>query len=122
MEKLIIDKPDLTIEDVTAVARDRAPVDFSPEAVERIRLARRLVEKWVAEDRVIYGVTTGFGALSHTRISGDETRELQRNILMSHAAGVGKPLPGEVVGPSWPSASTTSPWAMPGCARRPPGT
>lgn len=97
MEKLIIDKPDLTIEDVTAVARDRAPVDFSPEAVERIRLARRLVEKWVAEDRVIYGVTTGFGALSHTRISGDETRELQRNILMSHAAGVGKPLPGEVV-------------------------
>jgi histidine ammonia-lyase len=97
MQKFFIDKPNLTIGDVAAVARDGVAVDFTPEAIERIRLSRKLVEKWVAEDRVIYGITTGFGALSHTRISGDETRELQQNIIMSHAAGVGKPLPEEVV-------------------------
>ncbi len=97
MERLFIDKPGLTVEDVAAVARGRAAVDLSPEAVERIRRARRLVEKWVAEERVIYGITTGFGALSHTRIGKNQPREQQQNILMSHAAGVGEPLPEEVV-------------------------
>ena len=94
---LLIDKPDLQIEEVVAVARDRVPVDVSDQAVDRIVKSRALVERWVAEERVIYGITTGFGALSDTRISGDQTRELQRNILLSHAAGVGDPLPVEVV-------------------------
>ncbi len=97
MEKLFIDKPNLTIEDVVAVARQHTPVDIAPETTARIEKSRALVEKWVTENRIIYGVTTGFGALSHTRISGSQTRELQRNILMSHAAGVGAPLPEEVV-------------------------
>jgi histidine ammonia-lyase len=97
MEKLFIDKPHLTIDDVAAVARGGVTVDLSAEAVERIRRSRALVEKWVAEERVIYGVTTGFGALSQTRIGKHQTRELQENILMSHAAGVGTPLPEEVV-------------------------
>ncbi|MFN2166919.1 MAG: histidine ammonia-lyase, partial [Anaerolineae bacterium] len=97
MDKLFIDKPNLTIDDVAAVARDGVKVAFTSEAIERIRRARRLVEKWVAEERIIYGITTGFGALSHTRISKNQTRELQRNIIMSHAAGVGAPLPEEVV-------------------------
>jgi histidine ammonia-lyase len=97
MTVLFIDKPDLQIEEVVAVARERIPVDVSAQAVDRIEKSRALVERWVAEDRVIYGITTGFGALSHTRITGDQTRELQRNILLSHAAGVGDPLPAEVV-------------------------
>ncbi len=97
MTVLSIDKPDLQIDEVVAVARERIPVEVSVQAVDRIERSRALVERWVAEERVIYGITTGFGALSHTRISGDQTRELQRNILLSHAAGVGDPLPEEVV-------------------------
>jgi histidine ammonia-lyase len=97
MTVLNIDKPDLQIDEVVAVARDRIAVDVSSQAVDRIQKSRALVEQWVAEERVIYGITTGFGALSHTRITGDQTRELQRNILLSHAAGVGDPLPAEVV-------------------------
>ncbi len=97
MEKIFIDKPDLTIEDVVRIARQRVMVDITPETGLRIQRSRALVEKWVAEDKIIYGITTGFGALSHTRISGDQTRVLQRNILMSHAAGVGAPLAEEVV-------------------------
>jgi len=97
MTVLFIDKPDLQIDEVVAVARDRVPVDVGARAVERIAKSRALVERWVAEERVIYGITTGFGALSDTRISKDQTRELQRNILLSHAAGVGEPLSDEVV-------------------------
>jgi len=97
MTVLFIDKPDLAIDDVVAVARRRIPVDVGAQSFDRIEKSRALLERWVAEERVIYGITTGFGALSHTRISGQQTRELQRNILLSHAAGVGDPLPEEVV-------------------------
>ncbi len=97
MTKLYVDKADLQIDEVVAVAREHTKVDVTDKAVARIKRSRALVERWVAEDRVIYGITTGFGALSRTRISGDNTRELQRNILLSHAAGVGEPLPEEVV-------------------------
>jgi histidine ammonia-lyase len=62
-----------------------------------LRATRRLIEKWVEEERTIYGVTTGFGALSDVVISKKDTRRLQENILMSHAAGVGEPLADEIV-------------------------
>jgi histidine ammonia-lyase len=62
-----------------------------------LRDTRRLIEKWVEEERTIYGVTTGFGALSDVVISKKDTRRLQQNILMSHAAGVGEPLDEEIV-------------------------
>ena len=97
METLFIDKSNLRIEDVVAVARDFVTVMISDDTTDRIQRSRNLVEKWVSENRIIYGITTGFGALSHTRITGAQTRELQRNILMSHASGIGTPLPEEVV-------------------------
>ncbi|MBW2367927.1 MAG: histidine ammonia-lyase, partial [Deltaproteobacteria bacterium] len=97
MKQIFIDKENLTIDEVTAIARENIPVDITPEAIARIERSRALLDKWVAEDRVIYGITTGFGALSDTRISKNQTRQLQRNILLSHAAGVGAPLPQEVV-------------------------
>jgi len=97
MKKLSIDKANLTIDDVVAVSRERLPVHISAETADRIERSRALVEKWVDEDRIIYGITTGFGALSNTRITGEQTRELQRNILMSHAAGIGAPLSEEAV-------------------------
>ncbi len=97
MKKMIIDKNDLSVEDVVAVARYGAPLSISHKAAERIQRSRALVEKWVQEGKIIYGITTGFGALSNTRISKEDTRQLQENIIMSHSAGVGNPLPEEVV-------------------------
>ena len=94
---ITIDKRNLSIADVTAVARQGLRVKLSSKAVDRIKRCRLLVEQWVREKKIIYGITTGFGALSTTRISTKDTRKLQTNILMSHAAGVGKPLSPEVV-------------------------
>jgi histidine ammonia-lyase len=87
----------MTLEELVAVARQGAKVGLQPESVERLEQARRLVEKWVAEERTIYGITTGFGALSNVAISRHDSRRLQKNILMSHAAGVGEELDEETV-------------------------
>jgi histidine ammonia-lyase len=87
----------MTLEDLIAVARWGALVELSAESEERIRRGRALVDQWVREERRIYGVTTGFGALSDVAISAKDTRRLQENILMSHAAGVGAALDAETV-------------------------
>ena len=84
----------MTLEDLTAIARDGAPVELTEGAGTRIRETRGLVDQWVEDEKTIYGITTGFGALSDVVISKKDTRLLQENILMSHSAGVGKPLDG----------------------------
>lgn len=97
MRTILLDADGLSIEELVAVARENAEVRFSDSAQARIKAARALVDRWVREERRIYGVTTGFGALSDVAISGKDTRRLQENILMSHAAGVGRPLEAEAV-------------------------
>ena len=87
----------MTLDDLTAVAREGARVVISADAEKRIVRSRDLIEKWVNEERVIYGITTGFGAMSTVTISREDTRKLQKNLLMSHAAGVGNNLDREVV-------------------------
>jgi histidine ammonia-lyase len=82
----------LTLETLVAIARQRVPVTLTPGAADRIHRTRSLIDRWVQQERTIYGVTTGFGALSDVTISRADTRRLQQNILMSHAAGVGAPL------------------------------
>jgi len=81
----------LTLEDVIAVARHGAKVEFSEEYRERVNRSRALVEKWVDENRIMYGVTTGFGALCTKAITKEETAKLQRNIILSHSTSVGEP-------------------------------
>lgn len=85
----------MTLEDLVAIARQGARVEATPDAEQRIAATRGLIDQWVAEGRTIYGVTTGFGALSEVTISPKDTRRLQRNILMSHSAGVGPHLDAE---------------------------
>jgi histidine ammonia-lyase len=87
----------MTLADLMAIARGGAQVKLSPGTQKRIRATRQLVEKWVEDEKTIYGITTGFGALSDVAISKKDTRRLQENILMSHAAGVGAPLDEETV-------------------------
>lgn len=88
---------DLTIADVVAVARRDDRVSLAPDAAGRMRASRAMVERLVAEGRTAYGITTGFGDLADVRIEPAQSAELQRNLVRSHAAGVGEPLPRDVV-------------------------
>ncbi|MFQ5812930.1 MAG: histidine ammonia-lyase [Anaerolineae bacterium] len=93
MKTINLDGERLTIEDVVAVARNEGiQVKIAAEAQGKIERARRAVEEFVERGEIIYGVTTGFGAFKDKIISPEQTEELQRNLLMSHAAGVGDPL------------------------------
>lgn len=87
----------LTPARVRAVARGGARVALTPSAVERIRAGEAELERQIAAGTTIYGVTTGFGALDRQGVSRKHRAMLQRNLLLSHAAGVGPALPREVV-------------------------
>src|SRR5262245_55768401 len=88
---------DLTIDNVIEVARGRRAVALDPEATDRMRASRAVIEHLVSDGATVYGVTTGFGDLADTRVDAAESAALQRNLVRSHAAGVGEPLPDEVV-------------------------
>ena len=70
---------------------------LDPEAAERMRTSRAVIERLVARGATVYGVTTGFGDLANVRIEPGQVAELQRNLVRSHTAGVGDPLPVDVV-------------------------
>lgn len=97
MNKVIIDGNSLTIDDIVNVARNYYPVELSSEAKKEINASRALVDEFVDSERVQYGITTGFGKFSDVVISGKETKLLQKNLIISHACGVGNPLDEEIV-------------------------
>lgn len=83
---------DLTVKQFGRVVFERARVALAAGARKQMERARALVEKLVAENAVVYGVTTGFGDLARVRIAPDQLRAVQINLLRSHACGVGEPL------------------------------
>ncbi len=97
-EKLVLEGNNLSIEDVERIARaDATHITISAAARKRVEAARELVDRAVRDNRVVYGITTGFGALAEMIIPAHRIRELQLNLIRSHAAGVGAPLPEEEV-------------------------
>ncbi len=88
---------EMTVDEVVRAAREEEEVVLSEEAVSDIKKARKQVEEVVEDNRVCYGITTGFGRFSDTRISPQEVLKLQENLIRSHAAGTGEPLPREIV-------------------------
>ena len=94
---ITLDGHSLSIADVVAVARGVAPVTIAPQALASVGASRRAVESAVARGDTIYGVNTGFGKLAHVRIKPDQARDLQLNLIRSHASGVGEPLPVDAV-------------------------
>ena len=92
MNALHINGNDLTLEAVREVANERRPVLLAPDARELVNHARAVVDEIVATNKVAYAITTGVGKLSDVRIAGDQIRELQVNLVRSHAVGVGTPL------------------------------
>jgi len=97
MPPLLLSGRDLTIDNVIEVARGRRRVELADDAAGRMRASRSIIERLVDDGATVYGVTTGFGDLADVRIEPSQTAELQRNLVRSHAAGVGTPLPDDVV-------------------------
>lgn len=95
--RVTLDGLRLTTGDVEQVARRACPVTLAPEALARIEAGRAMVDRITAGRRLVYGVTTGVGELRNVLIPPDEAIRLQQNIVRSHAAGVGEPLPEEAV-------------------------
>lgn len=87
----------LTLEEFFNVAKKRATVKLSDEAISKIELARNTLEDFIKTGKAYYGVNTGFGALAGKRIDVKDLKKLQRNLIKSHTAGVGDLLSDEIV-------------------------
>jgi histidine ammonia-lyase len=96
-EPIVLTGESLALEDLEGVAFHGRVAVLSAEAGRRIDASRAVIDRAVREDRVVYGVTTGFGKFSDVVIPREKLRLLQRNLVESHAAGVGELLPGETV-------------------------
>jgi histidine ammonia-lyase len=92
MKALHINGNDLTLEAVREVVAEGRAVLLAPDAREGVDSARAVVDALVASNQISYAITTGVGKLSDVRIAGDQIRELQVNLVRSHAVGVGEPL------------------------------
>jgi histidine ammonia-lyase len=92
LKALHINGNDLTLEAVREVAAEKRPVLLDPDAREAVNRARAVVDALVANNKISYAITTGVGKLSDVHIVGDQIRELQVNLVRSHAVGVGEPL------------------------------
>lgn len=89
---VVIDGLHLSIEQVVQVARYRARVRLCPLARRRVERCRAVIDTLVASGTKVYGLTTGFGSKRDVFIEAAEVRQLQKNLIMSHAVGVGRPL------------------------------
>ncbi|MBI5240498.1 MAG: aromatic amino acid lyase [Elusimicrobia bacterium] len=94
---ITIDGRSLTIEDVVRVARHGEPVELAPEAVERIKKCRGMLEKKIQAREIMYGVNTGIGEFSEVVLTDEQVQQFQRYLIYNHAAGIGKPAPVEHV-------------------------
>src|SRR5262245_37300615 len=90
---ILLDGDQLTLDQLLAIADDFVDVGIAPEAAQRVTAARAVVDRQAGGDTPVYGINTGFGALAETAIARDALGALQVNLLRSHAAGVGEPLP-----------------------------
>lgn len=94
---LIITGSNLTIEDVVKVARHHEKVELHPEANERIKKCRAMLEKKIIAREIMYGVNTGIGEFSEVVLTDDQVKDFQKYLIYNHAAGIGEPLAEEYV-------------------------
>lgn len=90
--RIVLSGQDLTLEEVSAASLGGVRVEVSAAAREKVRAARALVEAIARGDEPVYGINTGFGTLAEVRIPKRDLQRLQRNLILSHAAGTGSPL------------------------------
>jgi histidine ammonia-lyase len=92
VNKVAIDGEHLALASLYGIVFDRAEAEIAASARERMNASRAVVERLIEAETAVYGVNTGFGKMASTRISRDEIRQLQLNLVRSHACGVGAPL------------------------------
>lgn len=95
--KVVITGMDINVEEIIAVAKFNKQVELSEEAWGRVLKAYEFVKKKIEDKKPVYGITTGFGKLSSVFIEQEQSSKLQKNLIMSHACGVGKPFSEDVV-------------------------
>jgi len=96
-QPLLLNGSPLTIDQVESVARHLQPVKIAPDALASMAAARAVVDAHLSDGQAHYGINTGFGSLSRRRIPPADVAALQQNLVRSHAAGIGRPLPTDVV-------------------------
>ena len=87
----------LTVEKIVAIARHNEKVELTPEALERIKVCRAMLEDKLARKEVMYGTNTGIGEFSETMLNDEQVKEFQKYLVYNHAAGIGDPAPVEHV-------------------------
>jgi histidine ammonia-lyase len=92
VNKVAIDGEHLALASLYGIVFDRAEAEIAASARERMNASRAVIERLIEAETAVYGVNTGFGKMASTRISRDEIRQLQLNLVRSHACGVGAPL------------------------------
>ena len=97
MKRLLLSGSGLTLDDLAAAADRRVRAELAPAARRAMAASRKIVERAAAKGQRVYGVTTGFGKFADVAIEPERIEELQRNLVRSHAAGVGRPLPDRTV-------------------------
>ena len=94
---IVLDGSGLTIEKVVRIARESEKVKLHPDAVERIKKCRAMLEKKIQAKEIMYGVNTGIGEFSEVILDDDQVNQFQRYLIYNHAAGIGDPAPIETV-------------------------
>ena len=87
----------LTVEDVVNVARNNQKVELHEDAIEKIKVCRKMVETKIANDETMYGINTGIGEFSEVKLNEQEIKDFQKYLVYNHAAGIGDPAPIEYV-------------------------
>lgn len=94
---ILLDGQDLTIEKLVRISRHSEEVALHPDALERIKICRQMLEEKVAAHEIMYGVNTGIGEFSEVVLSDDQVQQFQKYLIYNHAAGIGEPAPVEHV-------------------------
>jgi len=94
---IVVDGSGLTIEKLVRVARNNEKVELHPDAVERIKVCRAMLEEKIVAKEIMYGVNTGIGEFSEVVLDDDQVKQFQRYLIYNHAAGIGDPTPIEYV-------------------------
>jgi histidine ammonia-lyase len=94
---IILNGSNLTVETLVAIARDNEKVELAPEALERIKVCRAMLEEKLANKEIMYGTNTGIGEFSETMLNDEQVKEFQKYLIYNHAAGIGEPLAIEYV-------------------------
>ena len=94
---IILDGSQLTIDKMVRIARHGEKVELHPDALERIRLCRAMLEEKIQAHEIMYGVNTGIGEFSEVVLTDEQVAQFQRYLIYNHAAGIGDPLPVEYV-------------------------